>query len=133
MPVHVLTDLSPAPDELLKMIRCNCHTDCSSMRCTCKKYIVKCSLFVETARERAAPTRIPQSMKKAIQIPTLNESKTYHLYTQENKFCTNMAMVKVQVYSNAGADPGASKGRGTNRVSCRWLWRARSSSSVLHF
>ena len=30
----VLTDLPPAPDELLKMIRCNCHTDCSSMRCT---------------------------------------------------------------------------------------------------
>ena len=39
----VLTDLPPAPDELLKMIRCNCHTDCSSMRCTCKKYNVKCS------------------------------------------------------------------------------------------
>ena len=39
----VLTDLPPAPDELLKLIRCNCHTDCSSMRCTCKKYNVKCS------------------------------------------------------------------------------------------
>ena len=39
----VLTDLPPAPDELLKMIRCNCHTDCSSMGCTCKKHNVKCS------------------------------------------------------------------------------------------
>ena len=27
----VLTDLPPAPDELLKIVRCNCHTDCSSM------------------------------------------------------------------------------------------------------
>ena len=27
---------------------------------------------------------------------------------------------------NAGADPGAGKGRGTNRLSCRWLGRARS-------
>ena len=39
----VLTDLPPAPDELLKIIRCNCHADCSSMRCTCKKHNVKCS------------------------------------------------------------------------------------------
>ena len=33
--VPVLTNLLPAPDELLKMIRCNCHSDCSSMKCTC--------------------------------------------------------------------------------------------------
>ena len=41
MPVH--TDLPPAPDELLKIIRCNCHTDCSTLRCTCRKHNVKCS------------------------------------------------------------------------------------------
>ena len=35
----VLIDLPPAPDELLKMMRCNCHTDCSSVRCTCKKHM----------------------------------------------------------------------------------------------
>ena len=39
----VLTDLPPAPDELLKMIRCNCRTDCNSMRCTCRKHNLKCS------------------------------------------------------------------------------------------
>ena len=39
----ILTDLPPAPDDLLKMIRCNCLTDCSSMRCTCKKHNVPCS------------------------------------------------------------------------------------------
>ncbi len=38
MPMH--TDL---PDELLRIIRCNCQTDCGSMRCTCKKHNVKCS------------------------------------------------------------------------------------------
>jgi len=26
-----------------KIIRCNCHTDCSSMRCTCKKHNMTCS------------------------------------------------------------------------------------------
>ena len=41
MPVH--TDLPPAPDELLRIIRCNCHTDCSTLRCTCQKHDVKCS------------------------------------------------------------------------------------------
>ena len=30
--------LPPIPDELLKVIRCNCHTDCSTLRCTCQKY-----------------------------------------------------------------------------------------------
>jgi len=35
----LLTDLPPAPDDLLKMIRCNCQTDCSTMRCMCKKYV----------------------------------------------------------------------------------------------
>ena len=35
--------------------------------------------------------------------------------------------------NRAGADPGTGKGRGTNRLSFRWLERARFSSSVLHF
>ncbi len=41
MPMH--TDLPPASDELQRIIRCNCQTDCGSMRCTCKKHNVKCS------------------------------------------------------------------------------------------
>ena len=41
MPIH--TDLPPAPDELLRVIRHNCQSDCSSMRCTCNKHNVKCS------------------------------------------------------------------------------------------
>ena len=44
-----LTDLPPAPDELLKMIRCysNCHTDCSS---------VTCLLLVATAQDQGTLT-----------------------------------------------------------------------------
>jgi len=38
----LFTDLAPAPDDLLKIISCNCHTDCSTSRCICKKYNVKC-------------------------------------------------------------------------------------------
>ncbi|XP_076444211.1 uncharacterized protein LOC143282453 [Babylonia areolata] len=38
------TDLPPAPEDLLKVIRCNCKTDCSSKRCTCRKHGLGCSV-----------------------------------------------------------------------------------------
>ena len=31
-----------APENLLKFVSCNCHEDCSSRRCTCKKNGVMC-------------------------------------------------------------------------------------------
>ena len=39
----VLTNLPLDPDKLLKMIWCNCRTDCHSMRSMCRKYNLKCS------------------------------------------------------------------------------------------
>ena len=42
--VPILTDLPPAPAELLKIIRCDCTTDCSSGHCTCRKNGMKCTL-----------------------------------------------------------------------------------------
>ena len=41
VPVH--TDMPPAPDEILRIVICNCHIYCSSKRCTCRKHNVKCS------------------------------------------------------------------------------------------
>ena len=41
--VPVMTDLLPAPDELLRVIRCNCTTDCSTGRCSCRKHSLECS------------------------------------------------------------------------------------------
>ncbi len=43
-PTPVYTDLPPAPDELLQVVRCNCRSDCSSLKCTCRMHNVKCSL-----------------------------------------------------------------------------------------
>ena len=34
--VPVTTDLLPAPDDLRRIIRCNCQTDCGTMRCMLK-------------------------------------------------------------------------------------------------
>ena len=40
----VLTDLPPALPELLKVIRCDCTTDCTSAKCICRKNGLKCTL-----------------------------------------------------------------------------------------
>ena len=37
------TDLPAAPESLLKMIRCNCATDCTTVRCSCRKHGLECS------------------------------------------------------------------------------------------
>ena len=40
--VPAMTDLPPAPDELLRVIRCKCTTDCSAGRCSCRKHSLEC-------------------------------------------------------------------------------------------
>ena len=39
----IQTDLPPAPDDLLKVIRCCCQTECNSQRCNCRKHNLKCT------------------------------------------------------------------------------------------
>ena len=39
----IATDIAPAPADLLKIIRCNCSTDCATAKCTCKKNDMSCS------------------------------------------------------------------------------------------
>ena len=41
--VPLQTALAPAPDNLLRVIRCSCLTDCSSLRRTCKKHNTECT------------------------------------------------------------------------------------------
>ena len=33
---------SMAPEELLQLTSCNCHGDCSTQRCSCKKNSIQC-------------------------------------------------------------------------------------------
>ena len=37
------THLPPAPAQLLRVIRCNCKTECDSKRCSCRKHGMDCS------------------------------------------------------------------------------------------
>ena len=41
--VPLQTALAPAPDNLLRVIRCSCLTDYSSLRRTCKKHNIECT------------------------------------------------------------------------------------------
>ena len=41
--VPLQTSLPPAPEHLLKVIRCNCQADCSTRRCTCKRHNIECT------------------------------------------------------------------------------------------
>jgi len=41
--VPVMTDTSPAPETLLKMIHCSCSSVCNTQRCTCRKHGLDCS------------------------------------------------------------------------------------------
>ena len=46
--VPVQTDIPPAPQKLLQVIRCLCKIDCSSLRCTCKKHGVSGVCQIQT-------------------------------------------------------------------------------------
>jgi hypothetical protein len=39
----IRTHLLPAPEPLLKVVRCNCRQNCDSKRCTCRKHGLDCS------------------------------------------------------------------------------------------
>jgi hypothetical protein len=38
-----MMDISPAPENLLQMVRCNCSGRCNTMRCSCKKLGLECT------------------------------------------------------------------------------------------
>ena len=41
--IPVMTDRNAAPDNLLKVVHCNCTTGCSTQRCTCRQYGLPCT------------------------------------------------------------------------------------------
>ena len=48
--IPVTTDLDPASNELLRIVRCNCQTDCSTLRCSCRKHGLNCSVACGNCR-----------------------------------------------------------------------------------
>jgi len=41
--IPIMTDKNAVPDELLKIIYCNCFRGCKSARCSCRRYGLPCT------------------------------------------------------------------------------------------
>ncbi len=54
--VPLQTAQAPAPENLLRIIRCSCLTDCSTLRCTTRSTTLSVLRLVETVGDRAART-----------------------------------------------------------------------------
>ena len=64
----VSTDIAPAPEALLKVIQCDCTTDCSSARCSCQKHSLKC---VDLAVKTQLPILKMRMKKLNMRIPSM--------------------------------------------------------------
>ncbi|KAJ8886838.1 hypothetical protein PR048_013050 [Dryococelus australis] len=38
-----MMDKNPVPDELIKLVSCNCSARCNTLQCTCKKNALPCT------------------------------------------------------------------------------------------
>ena len=41
--IPIMTQINASPDELLKIIHCNCSAGCKSCRCSCRRYKLPCT------------------------------------------------------------------------------------------
>jgi hypothetical protein len=56
--IPITTDLAPAPQEILKVIFCNCTSGCERGSCTCKKHDLKCSLACGSCKGSACKNKM---------------------------------------------------------------------------
>ena len=66
----VLTDLPPAPVDILKVIKCSCMGECDKMRCSCHKNGMLCT----TSRKNC----------KGISCQNFENGTTYHSDYEDN-------------------------------------------------
>jgi len=41
--LSIMTDLQPAPQKILEVVRCGCKSGCDTMRCSCRKHGIACA------------------------------------------------------------------------------------------
>ncbi len=46
----ILTELPPAPSDLLKVIKCSCTGTCDNLRCSCRKNGIQCSIACKNCK-----------------------------------------------------------------------------------
>ena len=79
----ITTDLPPAPQSILQLIRCNCSLDCSTLRCTCCKNNMLCPLPVASANGRRAPI-LPTPLTMTVKIQK-SEVNVYSKFREAKK------------------------------------------------
>ena len=52
----IMTDLHPAPQKFLEVVRCGCKPGCDTMRCSCRKHGMSCSTACSECRGVCANT-----------------------------------------------------------------------------
>ena len=52
----IMTDLQPAPQKFLEVVRCGCKSACNTMRCSCRKHGMTCSTACSECRGVCANT-----------------------------------------------------------------------------
>ena len=54
--LSIMTDLQPAPQKFLEVVRCGCKYACNTMRCFCRKHGMTCSTACSECRGICANT-----------------------------------------------------------------------------
>ena len=54
--VPIMTDLQPAPQKFLEVVRCGCKSGCITMRCSCRKHGMICTMACSECRGICANT-----------------------------------------------------------------------------
>jgi len=60
----IRTDLPAAHESLLEVIRCNCRSDCSTQRCTCKKHGLDCSAACGVCRGQSCTNSVAPDLSE---------------------------------------------------------------------
>ena len=78
----VQTDISPAPENLLKILRCNCQSDCNSRSCTCRKHDLKCSSACGHCRGTACLNSVQVDGENSLEtyFYRINQIKNFFVY-----------------------------------------------------
>ena len=46
----IMTDLPPAHSDILKVIKCSCNGNCETLKCTCRKNGIDCSVYCKNCK-----------------------------------------------------------------------------------
>ncbi|KAJ8880744.1 hypothetical protein PR048_017214 [Dryococelus australis] len=66
--VPVICDMNAAPETLLKIIHCNCKSDCSSNRCSCRAYGLPCSYVCGSCQVTHCDNQLSDELEDSVEV-----------------------------------------------------------------